>query len=70
MEDHAQKDKAGTLAEQGRSVNKTGTLAQHRRPVEEKVQRKGNSAVNEEQTKPGSRSNQKTVKTEGNHDEH
>ena len=46
-----QKDKAGTLAEQGRSVNKTGTLDQHRRPVEKKVQRKGNSALNEEQDK-------------------
>ena len=46
-----QKDKAETLAEQGRSVHKTGRLAQHRRPVEEKVQRKGNSTVNEEQDK-------------------
>ena len=43
-----QKDKVGTLAEQGRSVNKTGTLE---RPVEKKVQHKGNSAVNEEQDK-------------------
>ena len=43
-----QKDTAGTLAEQGRSVNKTGTLE---RPVEKKVQLKGNSAVNEERDK-------------------
>ena len=43
-----QKHKAGTLAEQGRSVNKTQTLE---RPVKKKVQGKGNSAVNDEQDK-------------------